>query len=319
MRVLFILIVGLISVGFGQGTAFAKIQFEPCNSKLECAAQSVVSLLPNWPAGFSRNEEPEGSGIVLLDGKLIATADHVLGPAKSARIRTFNGEVLDAQIVMRDSHTDIAFLRVEKQLPAVKFSNQYSFGDVSCAIGNSFGLDLSLTCGVISAMNVSGVGFNRIEDFIQTDASVNPGMSGGALVDENGRLIGMLSAIFTRQSDANIGVNFAVSAELLRQVLDDFEDDGIVSHRRLGVVMRPNKPGEGGSAFVGLETVRVEPDSPEAQAGLKAGDVIIHANGRRIKRAGAYVAAVALLDTEQNLNLSILRDGEVVKIVVDYK
>ncbi len=129
----------------------------------------------------------------------------------------------------------------------------------------------------------------------------------------------MLSAIFTRQSDANIGVNFAVSAKLLRKVLDDFEDDGTVSYRRLGVFVRPTKPAGGLGTLIGLEVIRVEPNSPEAQAELEVGDVIIHANGRRIRRAGAYVAAVALLDNEQNLNLSILRDGEVVKIVVEYQ
>lgn len=305
--------------GFGQGSSFAKTEIEPCNSKLECAAQSVVSLLPDWPAGFSRNEEPEGSGIVLLNGQLIATADHVLGPAKSARIRTFNGEVMDADIVMRDPLTDIAFLRIDQQLPAFVFSDHYSFGDRSCAIGNSFGLDISLTCGVISAKHVSGVGFNKIEDFIQTDASVNPGMSGGALVDVDGKLIGMLSAIFTRQSDANIGVNFAVSAELLNNVLEDFEDDGTVMHRRSGLVVRPTKPVQGRDALIGLKVIRVEPDSSEDKAGVKAGDVIVYASGKHIKRAGAYVAAVALSSKRKNLNLTILRDNGIVEIVIVYK
>ena len=298
------------------------MQLDPCETKLECATRSVVSVLPDWPADFSRNKEPEGSGIVVSTGRLIATADHVLGPAKTARIRTLNGEIMDAKIVMRDPLTDIAFLRIDRQLPAFSFVKGYALADQACAIGNSFGLDISLTCGVISAKNVSGVGFNKIEDFVQTDASVNPGMSGGALVDNNGRLIGMLSAIFTRQSDANIGVNFAVSSELFQRVLEDFEEDGSISLRKSGLVLRPSKPTpskDNLAAYIGAEVIRVNPNSPEDNAGIKVSDVILSAGGRRIKRAGAYEASVALLDDAENLELNILRDNEIISIIVNYK
>ena len=299
-----------------------QLQLNPCETKLECAAQSVVSLLPDWPSGFSRNEEPEGSGIVVSNGRLIATADHVLGPAKTARIRTLNGEIMDAEIVLRNPLTDIAFLHIDRQLPAFSLAKGYALADQACAIGNSFGLDISLTCGVISAKNVSGVGFNKIEDFVQTDASVNPGMSGGALVDHDGRLIGMLSAIFTRQSDANIGVNFAVSSELLQRVLEDFEEDGSISLGKSGLVLRPSKPASGKdnlAAYVGAEVIRVNPNSPEENAGIKVNDVILVANGRRIKRAGAYEASVALLEDAESLELSILRNNEIIPIIVNYK
>lgn len=293
-----------------------------CTSPLECATQSVVSLLPDWPAGFSRAEEPEGSGIVISDGKLIATADHVLGPAKTARIRTVNGELMDAKIVMRDPLTDIAFMEINHPLPAFSFAEQYNLADQACAIGNSFGLDISITCGVVSARQVSGVGFNKIEDFIQTDASVNPGMSGGALVDENGKLIGLLSAIFTRQSDANIGVNFAVSVALLQRVLDDFEEDGVLAHRKSGLVVRPSKPTQEKErllSFIGAEVIRVEAGSPEEKAGINAGDVVLYAGDKRIKRAGAYVAAISLLSEGENLELTILRDGKIMQKNVNYE
>ena len=298
---------------------FGKNRFEPCSTKLECAARSVVSLLPNWPAGFSRNEEPEGSGVVLADGRIVATADHVLGPAKSALIRTISGEIISAEIMMRDPLTDVAFLRIEDSLPPFDFSYETAMGQQACALGNSFGLDISLACGVISAKQVSGVGFNQIEDFIQTDASVNPGMSGGALIDKDGKLIGMLSAIFTRQSDANIGVNFAVSADLLSRLLDDFEDDGSVSHRRSGLVLRPSKAASDQDGMIGLEVVRVKSDSIEENAGIKPGDVILYADERRIKRAGAYAAALALLRGDGSLKLSILRQGKMIEITVNYQ
>ncbi|MGI9350459.1 MAG: S1C family serine protease [Rhizobiaceae bacterium] len=277
-----------------------------CDNQVDCAANSVVSLLPDWPANFSRNEEPEGSGIILDDGTLVATADHVLGPAKSARIRTRAGKVLSAKIVMRDKATDIAFLKVDEPLTAFSQSAEVSIADRTCAIGNSFGLDISIACGVVSAKNVTGVGFNPIEDFLQTDAAVNPGMSGGALVDTEGNLVGMLSAIFTRQSDASIGVNFAVSRNLLFKVLEDFIEDGAVRHRRPGIVVRPNNP-ELSGGLTGAEVVRVTSASPEDTAGFQPGDIVLKIGARRISRAGAYEAAIALAKDGKTLDVMILR------------
>ena len=143
---------------------------------------------------------------------MIATADHVIGPARKVFVRTVEGEDSTAEIVLRDAQTDIALLRLKNPLRPFEFSVEAATGEKTCAIGNSFGLDIAVTCGVVSTLQMSGAGFNQVEDFVQTDAAVNPGMSGGALVDESGKLVGMLSAIFTKKSDSNIGVNFAVSA-----------------------------------------------------------------------------------------------------------
>lgn len=297
-----------------QAKTLDKVMLKKCENKFECASQSVVSVLPDWPVGFSRNEEPEGSGIV-IGSDLIATADHVLGPAKTARIRTINGEILNAQIIMRNPATDIAFLKIPKKMPTFEFSESYALADKTCAIGNSFGLDVSLTCGVVSAKNMSGVGFNKIEDFIQTDASVNPGMSGGALVDENGKLIGMLSAIFTRKSDANIGVNFAVSIELLKSLLADFSDDGILSIRESGLLLRPTKP-EPLGGLIGAEVMRVETGSSEEKAGIKRGDVIYSVNDKRTKRAGRYEAIVALTSKAKIIKVSLSRNDKALEIII---
>lgn len=284
-----------------------------CDNELDCATQSVVSLLPDWPENFTRNEEPEGSGIVLGDGTLVATADHVLGPAKTAHVRTRSGLVLKADIVMRDPMTDIAFLRInKKQIPFQNFKN-ISVSEPACAIGNSFGLDISVTCGVISAKEVTGVGFNRIEDFLQTDASVNPGMSGGALVDEKGNLLGMLSAIFTRKSDANIGVNFAVSGNLLFKVLNDFQEYGRVQYQQSGILVRPNDP-KTSKGYIGAMVMRVEDPSREKDAGIKVGDIILKVGKRKIKRAGAYEAAIAVAPKNTDLNLLLLRDNEFMNV-----
>lgn len=289
-----------------------------CANAIECSVNSVVSLLPVWPANFTRNEEPEGSGIVIHDGSLIATADHVIGPAKEVYARTRDGRILATRIVMRDALSDVAFLKVDEEL--LPF-NQWRTAEIaarSCAIGNSFGLDLSVTCGVVSGLEISGAGFNRIEDFIQTDAAINPGMSGGALVDEQGQLIGMISAIFAKQEGTNIGVNFAVSTALLDVLLSDFLKDQKVEHWLSGVLLKPlsnQKPGE----KTGGKIVRVLPGSAEMEAGLIVGDVIVAVTGKRIGRAGAYERALALAAAKGELDLKVLRGNQSLQIKLKRK
>ncbi len=280
-----------------------------CENEVSCARRSVVSVLPLWPANTPRGEEPEGSGIVVASGRLIATADHVIGAARKVLVRTISGEVVKADIVLRDAQTDIALLRVENPLQPFQYTGYSKVGTRACALGNGFGLDISVTCGVISAVQMSGLGFNRIEDFVQTDAAVNPGMSGGALVNSEGRLVGMLSAIFTKKSDSNVGVNFAVSTPLLQRTIEDFLDDGTLQRVASGILLKPAlTTGEAGLA--GAKVVRVVEGSSEAAAGVLADDIIVFAGKRRIKRAGAYLAALALLEKGDSLNLEILRMDE---------
>ena len=288
-----------------------------CRDKASCALQSVVSVLPLLPANVASGAEPEGSGIVVGNGRIVATANHVLGPAKRVMVRTSRGDVMAAKILLRDLPTDLALLEIDIALPALPLAESTDIGNPVCAIGNSFGLDLSLTCGVISALQVSGVGFNPVEDFVQTDAAVNPGMSGGALVDSTGAMIGLLSAIFTKKSDSNIGVNFAVSAQLLQTVLSSYQQYGRVVRVQPGLLVRPSLfPGETGT--MGARVVRVENDRAEARAGLKVDDIVLSVGGRRIKRAGAYRAALALLPKGTTVPVTILRDNVQQTVSVRY-
>lgn len=186
------------------------------------ASPSVVTVEPTWPGykrpgfGAPKGTAPEGTGVAILEPGLIATAAHVVARATSVTVRDGAGKRAAAEIVAIDIPADLALLRVDLAIaPLSVATDRPPTGAHVCVIGNAFGLDLSITCGIVSARARKGIGFNRIEDFIQTDAAVNPGASGGALVDEEGRLVGLVSAIFTKQSDANTGVNFAVSAELL--------------------------------------------------------------------------------------------------------
>ena len=198
------------------------------------AAPSVVVIEPTWP-GYNRpgfgappGTAPAGTGIFIGTGDRsshLVTAAHVITRATEIEIVTEDGMRHAAAVIAVDNQRDIAILETKlKRRPITLRLTDPAIGEHGCAIGNSFGLGLSISCGVVSAIHRRQVGFNPIEDFVQTDAAINPGGSGGALVDADGRLIGMIDGIFTKEADIDAGVNFAVSvplliegAELLRQ------------------------------------------------------------------------------------------------------
>lgn len=294
---------------FGVALCFvspARLAAEP----LDGAIRSVVSVLPEWPPNRDRNEEPEGSGVVVLDGRTIVTAHHIVDRALSVRVRTFDGEIFDARVKGHDRATDLSVLTVSRVLRPIDVEEKDpELGEKVCAIGNAFGLGLSVTCGVVSGVHRAGVGFNRIEDFLQTDAAVNPGASGGALVNGEGELVGVLSAIFTKTSDANIGVNFAVSAPLAVAIAKDIRDKGRVkrSISGLGLAQAP-APGETGQ--LGARVVSVRPGSLAENAGLKSGDIILRAGGRRIRKPADFISAMSLIDRAGHLEVELTRGGE---------
>lgn len=282
---------------------------------------SVVSVLPQWPGyprrpagsqagdGAERLEQPEGSGVVIAEGGIIATAYHVIEPATGVQVRLSDGRVLRAQRIGDDPATDISLLRVEADLPVLEPASSLALATPVCAVGNAFGLDLSVTCGVVSALNRAGVGFNPIEDFVQTDASVNPGASGGALVTKDGALVGMLSAIFTRGSDADIGVNFAVSEGLLRRVASDLLDDGEVDRVTLGMRLAP-LPAADRATIAGVLVASVTLSGMADKAGLRRDDIILSIAGRRTVTGPELVAAVHVHKRGQTVEVDIQRGSE---------
>ena len=189
------------------------------------AAPSVVVIEPTWP-GYNRpgfgappGTAPAGTGIFIGTGDRsshLVTAAHVITRATEIEIVTEDGMRHSATVIAVDNQRDIAILETGlKRRPITLRLTDPAIGEHGCAIGNSFGLGLSISCGVVSAIHRKQVGFNPIEDFVQTDAAINPGGSGGALVDADGRLIGMIDGIFTKEADIDAGVNFAVSVPLL--------------------------------------------------------------------------------------------------------
>jgi S1-C subfamily serine protease len=283
-------------------------------SPVEIVPKSVVSVLPIWPGKAPNAERPEGSGVVVGDGRTVVTAAHVIGSgqrvAEKILVRDHDGNKQWSKVLAYDLRIDLAVLSVETPLVAARWAQDApALGEQVCAIGNAFGLGLSVTCGHVSALHKAGVGFNPIEDFIQTDAAVNPGMSGGALVNRKGELGGILSAIFTKQADANIGVNFAVDARLVRQFIDAQMKAGSFKLFNPGLAMR-KVPKSGAPGREGVEAIKVFVGLSGAKAGVQEGDIIYEAAGRRIRSKADWVSVLASSASANKLDVSGERNGK---------
>lgn len=276
---------------------------------------AIVRIKPDWSLAArgrdaaGKPRDPQGTGVAVMPGGYIATNVHVIGDAADIDVMTEDGRILKAAIVGRDKATDIALIKVEADLPILDNAPAPELAEAVCAIGNQFGLGLSVTCGVVSAVGRSGMGFNPVEDFIQTDAAVNPGGSGGALVDMKGRLVGMVAAIFTKSSDADIGVNFATSVPLLMRVVNDLKAHGHVMRGVAGFKAGPLPPSmarAGGGVMV--ESVIV--DGPAFKAGLEAGDIITHVDGDAVSSMPVLEVMLFKKRPGETINLDTRRGGE---------
>src|SRR5262249_19460360 len=234
-----------------------------------------------------------GSGVSVSPDGYILTANHVVSGADEIMVGL--GTELrkyKTKKVGTDPGTDVALLKIEeKNLPAITFadSDKARAGDIVLAIGNPFGLRQTVTMGIVSAVGRGGMGIVDYENFIQTDAAINMGNSGGALVDTEGRLVGINTAIFTR-SGGNQGVGFAVPSNLARDVMQSLREKGRVIRGYIGASVQTLTPelaeamklkGEPSGALVG----EITPRSPAEKAGIKTGDVIATANGKKISDA----------------------------------
>ena len=197
----------------------------------EIASPSVVSVLPIWPGykkqgfGSSIGVDPEGSGVIISNDGIVVTASHLVNKANEVEVRDIFGIRHNAEIIFNDTETDLALLKTDILNKNIIINEiKPKIGSQICLISNSFGLDLNITCGIVSSNNKSGIGFNNIEDFIQIDAAANPGSSGGAVVNHKGELVGIMNGIFTKKSETNVGVNFAISSELLKKTISHIFD-----------------------------------------------------------------------------------------------
>jgi S1-C subfamily serine protease len=281
---------------------------------VDAARGFVVSVLPQWQGRPPNAAQPEGSGVVIGDGKRVITAAHVIGAignvAKDVLVRDNDGNLLVAKVLLHDFKVDLAILGLEQGIPPANWvETDINVGESVCAIGNAFGLGLSVTCGHISALHKAGVGFNPIENFIQTDAAVNPGMSGGALVNNKGELLGILSAIFTKRTDANIGVNFAVDGTLVRKFISASQNDMTIQLFDPGFAVRA-VPQKGMPGREGVEVLQFYAGFAAENAGMKVGDIIYDAAGRRVRSKADWVSVLATVAVPGDFIVHGQRDGK---------
>jgi serine protease DegQ len=267
----------------------------------------------------TRPTQAVGSGVIIDAEKgYVLTNHHVIADADSIEITLQDRRRLDAKLIGSDAGTDIALLQVEadnlKALP-LSDSDTLHVGDFVAAIGNPFGIGQTVTTGIVSAIDRSGVSPTEdgYEDFIQTDASINPGNSGGALVDYNGQLIGINSAIIA-PSGGNVGIGFAVPINMAMAIVDQLVEFGEVKRGLLGVMIQDLAPDVVEALDLdvnaGAVVSAVTPQSPAEAAGIKAGDIIVGVNGETIVSSTDLRNTIGLMREGSRVKIELIRDGD---------
>jgi Do/DeqQ family serine protease len=254
-----------------------------------------------------------GSGVVVRADGVIVTNNHVVRDADRIEVHLRDGRVMSAQVLGTDPSTDLAVIKIEGQnLPTARWGDSEAsrVGEWVLAIGAPFGLEATVTHGVISAKGRAGLGANAIEDYLQTDASINPGNSGGPLVNLRGEVLGINTMIIGRGS----GVGFAVPSRLARLVAEQVVAQGQVSRGWMGVGVQELSASLA-EAFrlppeAGALVSQVDPSGPGARAGIAPGDIIVRVDGRPVRHASDVVREVTGHRPGDRLNLELLRGGQ---------
>jgi len=259
-----------------------------------------------------------GSGVIVSPDGYILTANHVVSGADEIMIGLGNDlRKFKAKKVGTDPGTDVALLKIdENNLRSINFadSDKARAGDVVLAIGNPFGLRQTVTMGIISAVGRGGMGIVDYENFIQTDAAINMGNSGGALVDVDGRLLGINTAIFTR-SGGNQGIGFAIPANLAREVMQSLRDKGRVVRGYIGTSVQSLTPEIADAMKLkgqlnGALVAEVEPNSPAAKARIKTGDLITAVNGKKANDARELRLMIGSMAPGTKAQIEVNREGQ---------
>ncbi|HET9246631.1 MAG TPA: DegQ family serine endoprotease [Xanthobacteraceae bacterium] len=260
-----------------------------------------------------------GSGVLVDAAGLVVTNNHVIEGADQVRVSLADKREFEAEMVLKDSRSDLAVLRIKAQnerFPALEFadSDALEVGDVVLAIGNPFAVGQTVTHGIVSALARTEVGITDYQFFIQTDAAINPGNSGGALVDLSGRLVGINTAIFSR-SGGSQGIGFAIPANMVKVVVASAKGGGSMVKRpwlgaRLQAVTPEIADGLGLKRPSGALIASVTPMSPAARAGLKTSDLIIAIDGQPVEDANAFDYRFATKAIGGSARLGVMRAGK---------
>ncbi|MBI2525776.1 MAG: DegQ family serine endoprotease [Candidatus Rokubacteria bacterium] len=256
-----------------------------------------------------------GSGFAINPNGYILTNNHVVDGATEIRVTLADGRELPGKVLGRDAKTDLALVKIEASgLPVIPLGSSAALqvGEPVMAIGNPFGLEQTVTTGIVSATG-RVIGEGPYDDFIQTDASINPGNSGGPLINARGEAVGINAAIFT-QSGGSVGIGFAIPSNLAKSVVSQLAEAGHVVRGWLGVAIQPLTPelarGFGLPDAHGALVASVAPDSPALKAGIKSGDIITAFNGSPIRRSEELPRAVAATPVGSGVAVTVLRDGK---------
>ncbi len=272
--------------------------------------------------GQSQPENSLGSGVIVSEQGLILTNNHVVAAADEIEIALADGRKMSAKVVGTDPDTDLALIKVNADhLPAITFasSDRLSVGDVVLAIGNPFGVGQTVTQGIVSALGRNHLGINIFENFIQTDASINPGNSGGALIDTDGNLVGVNSAIYSRNG-GSMGIGFAIPATLARQVMEQIVSQGTVTRGWIGIEAQDITP-ELAESFKlskqqGALIAGVLRNSPADNAGLRAGDILLEIEGKPVVDSPGMLNLIAVLKPNQKARLKIARAEKALNVII---
>ena len=257
----------------------------------------------NWPSYRQHVERSLGSGVIVSDSGTIVTNQHVIAHADSIKVQIADGRIADARVVGQDPDTDLAVLHLSLgKLPTMPLgrSDTLRVGDIVLAIGNPYGLSQTVTQGIVSATGRGQLGLATFENFIQTDAAINLGNSGGALIDAHGTLVGINTAVLNRTGGGGPeGIGFAIPVNLVRGVMQQLMAHGRVIRGSLGLdpadLSDEQATALGLISGGGVAVASVYPDSPAFDAGLRRGDMITSLGGEQIKTAQELVSRVAAL------------------------
>ncbi len=277
----------------------------------------------NFPRGELR-QQGLGSGVVASEDGYVLTNNHVVADASELKVRLTDGRELFAELVGGDPETDIAVLRLKgNSFATAKLgdSDKMEVGNLVLAIGSPFGLDRTVTAGIISAIGRANVGITEYEDFLQTDAAINPGNSGGPIVNMDGEVVGISTAIFSR-SGGSMGVGFAIPINVAKGVMDSLIKEGRVRRGWLGVSIQDITPDLADALKAGTDkgalVAGVIENTPAEKAGFKNGDIITEINEQAVEDATALRNMIAALRPNDEVSFKTIRDGkeQTIKVII---
>ena len=321
------------------GPALGVSPFHGLAEAARIASPAVVSVITSKARGsnphaddpafgfFYGNREPVqqgvGSGVIVSPQGILLTNNHVVEDAGEIDVRLSDGREARAEVLGTDPETDLAVLRIKlDKLPVITLgrSQDLRVGDALLAIGNPFNVGQTVTAGIVSALGRNGLGLSTFESFIQTDAAINPGNSGGALVDAQGNLVGINTAIYSRNGGSN-GIGFAIPTDVAQQVMESLIRDGVVRRGWIGVEPRELTPEIADSLQLatraGVLITGVLQDGPASKGGLRPGDVVVAVAGQPVTSVSQLLNAVAALPPGQSAQVGVQRGNKAMTLTVE--